>query len=66
MTLSGIEAWVEEAKRGIENLLRTNPLDIHEQYEKQPKDLRDACGGAMLELRARKKRQALMEREDDK
>jgi hypothetical protein len=46
--------------------LRANPLDIREQYEKQLKDLQEAYGEAMLELRARKKLVALMEREDDK
>nr|WP_319513668.1 hypothetical protein [uncultured Cohaesibacter sp.] len=49
----------------MENSLRPNPLDIHAQYEKQLKDLQEAYGEAMLELRARKKLQALMEREDD-
>ena len=39
-------------------------LDIREQYEKQLKDLQEAYGEAMLELRARKKLAALMERED--
>ncbi|AZB57458.1 DUF1153 domain-containing protein [Cereibacter sphaeroides] len=61
---SEIEGWVEDAKRGLENALRANPLDIREQYEKQLKDLQEAYGEAMLELRARKKLAALMERED--
>lgn len=56
---SDIEGWVEDAKRGMENFLRVNPLDIHAQYEKQLKDLQEAYGKALLEL------QALMEREDD-
>jgi transposase-like protein len=43
---SEIEAWVDDAKRGMENALRANPLDIREQYEKQPKDLREAYGEA--------------------
>jgi transposase-like protein len=59
---SEIEGWVEDAKRGMENALRANPLEIREQYEKQLKDLQEACGEAMLELRARKKLAALMER----
>ncbi len=49
---SEIEGWVEDAKRGMENSLRANPLDIHAQYEKQLKDLQEAYGEAMLELRA--------------
>lgn len=64
LTPSEIEGWVEDAKRGMENSLRANPLDIHAQYDKQLKDLQEAYGEAMLELRARKKLQALMERED--
>ncbi|WP_290685880.1 MULTISPECIES: DUF1153 domain-containing protein [unclassified Haematobacter] len=32
---SEIEGWVDDAKRGMENSLRANPLDIREQYEKQ-------------------------------
>ena len=44
--------------------LRSNPLDIREQYEKQLKDLQEAYGEAMLELRARKKYQALPDAQD--
>ena len=51
---SGIEGWVDDAKRGMENALWANPLEIREQYEKQLKDLQEAYGEAMLELRARK------------
>ena len=50
---SEIEAWVDDAKRGMENALRTKPLEIKEQYERQIKDLQEAYGEAMLELRAR-------------
>ena len=47
-----------------------NALEIREQCAKQLKELQEAYGEAMLELRVRKKfrpshRQALMEREDD-
>ena len=51
---SEIEGWVEDARKGMENALKTNPLDVRQQYEKQLKDLQDAYGEAMLELRARK------------
>ena len=51
---SEIEQWVEDGKRGMENALRANPLDVKEQYERQLKDLQEAYGEAMLELRARK------------
>lgn len=65
LTPSEIEKWVEDARRGMENALRANPLDVREQYEKQIKDLQEAYGEAMLELRARKKLQSLLG-EDDK
>jgi transposase-like protein len=61
---SEIEGWIDDAKRGIENALRSNPLEVCEQYEKQLKDLQEAYGEAILELRARKKLAAIMERED--
>ena len=62
---SEIEGWVEEGKRGMENALKTRPLEIKEQYERQIKDLQEAYGEAMLELRARKKLQSLLG-EDEK
>lgn len=52
---SEIENWVDDAKRGMENALRANPLDVKEQYERQIKDLQEAYGEAMLVLRARKR-----------
>ena len=64
LTPSEIEGWVDDAKRGMENALRTNPLDMREQYEKQVKELQEAYGEAMLELRARKKLQSLLGEED--
>lgn len=60
---SEVEQWVDDAKRGMENALGANPLDIKEQYECQLKDLQEAYGEAMLELRARKKLQALLDEE---
>jgi transposase-like protein len=62
---SEVEGWVDDGKRGMENALRANPLDLKEQYERQIKDLQEAYGEAMLELRARKKLQSLLG-EDDK
>ena len=49
----------------MENALRANPQDVREQYERQLKDLQEAYGEAMLELRARKKLQSLLG-EDEK
>jgi len=46
---------VGDGKRGMENALRANPKDVREQYERQLKNLQEAYGEAMLELRARKK-----------
>jgi len=62
---SEVEKWVDDGKRGMENALRANPLDVKEQYERQIKDLQEAYGEAMLELRARKKLQSLLG-EDEK
>ena len=60
---SEIEEWVDEAKRGMENALRSKPLEIKEQYERQLSELQQAYGEAMLELRARKKLESLLEDE---
>lgn len=62
---SEIKGWVDDAGRRMENVLRANPLDVSYEYEKQLRDLQEAHGAAMLELRARKKLAALMEWEDD-
>lgn len=61
---SEIEDWVDDAKRGMENALRAKPLDIREQYERQLKELQEAYGEAMLELRARKKLASLLGEEE--
>ena len=61
---SEIETWVDEAKRGMENALRAKPMDIREQYEKQLKDLQEAYGEAMLEIRARKKLASLLGKDE--
>ena len=51
LTPSEVEEWVEQGKAGMENALRAKPEDIREQYERQLKDLQEAYGEAMLELR---------------
>ena len=63
---SEVEQWVDEGKRGMENALRSKPLEIKEQYERQITDLQQAYGEAMLELRARKKLASLLGNEDEK
>lgn len=65
LPVSEVENWVVDGKRGMENALRANPLDIKEQYERQLKQLQEAYGEAMLELRAKKKLQPLLD-EDGK
>lgn len=66
MPPSEIEEWVDEGKKGMENALRSKPLEIKEQYERQLRELQEAYGEAMLELRARKKLSSLLGNEDDK
>lgn len=39
---SEVEEWVDEVKMGMENALRSKPLDIKEQYERQLADLQAA------------------------
>ena len=63
---SEVEQWVDEGKRGMENALRSKPLEIKEQYERQLSELQQAYGEAMLDLRARKKLASLLGNEDEK
>ena len=35
LTPSEIEGWIDDAKKGMENALKANPLDVRQQYEKQ-------------------------------
>jgi hypothetical protein len=44
---------VEDGNKGMENATRANAQDVREQYERQLKELQEAYGEAMLELRAR-------------
>ena len=44
----------------MEDALKTRPEDVREQYERHLKDLQEAYGEAMLELRARKKLESLL------
>ena len=45
----------------MENTLRTKPMDIREQYEKQLKELQKTYGEAILELHTQKESQSLMD-----
>jgi transposase-like protein len=62
---SELESWIEDGKKGMENALRANPQDVRDQYARQLKELQEAYGEAMLELRARKTLQSVMG-EDEK
>ena len=62
---SDIEEWVEDGRKGMENALRAKPLGIKEQYEKQIRELQEAYGEAMLQMRVLKKYQSLLG-DDDK
>ena len=64
ITPSEIETWVDEGKRGLENALRAKPEDVREQYERQLRELQEAYGEAMLELRARKKLASLLGKDE--
>lgn len=48
----------------MENALKARPEDVREQYARQLKDLQEAYGEAMLELRARKKLQSLLDKDE--
>ena len=61
---SEIEGWVEDGRKGMENALKANPQDVREQYERQLKDLQEAYGEAMLEIRARKKLASLLGKDE--
>ena len=64
LTPSEIEDWVDQGKAGMENALKAKPEDIREQYERQLKELQEAYGEAMMELRARKKLQSLLGKDE--
>lgn len=51
-----IESWIEDGKRGLPNALRAKPVDVREQL----KDLQEAYGEAMLEIRDRRKLASLL------
>ena len=65
LTPSELESWVDQAKEGMENALRAKPRDVRQQYEKQILQLQAAYGEAMLELRARKKLEEWLERDEN-
>ncbi len=48
----------------MENALKARPEDIREQYDRQLKELQESYGEAMLELRARKKLDSLLGKDE--
>jgi transposase-like protein len=64
ITQSEIEKWMDDAEAGMENALKANPKDVAEQYEKQIKDLHEAYGEAMLQVKFLKKLQSLSDQEE--
>lgn len=64
LTPAEVEDWVDQGKAGLENALRAKPEDVREQYERQLKDLQEAYGEAMLELRARKNLASLLGKDE--
>ena len=65
VTQSEIESWMRDAEAGMENALKANPKDGAEQYEQQLRDLKEAYGEAMLELKFRKKLQRHLDSTED-
>ncbi len=63
--LSEIEEWVEDGRKGMENVLRTKRLDIKEHDGRQIRELQEVYGEAMLQMRVLKKYQSLLG-DDDK
>lgn len=64
ITQSEIEKWMDDAEAGMENALKANPKDVAEQYEKQIKDLHEAYGEAMLQVKFLKKLQSLSDQKE--
>ena len=61
---SEVKDWVAQGKAGMENALRAKPEEADEQYEKRLKELQEAYGETMLELRARKKLESLLGKDE--
>lgn len=57
---SELENKVDHARMGMKNGPRVHTLDVRQQYDKVHCALQEACGEAMLGLRARKKLRAFL------
>lgn len=65
LTQQEIENWMNNAEAGMENALKANPKDVTEQYEQKLKELHEAYGEAMLEVKFLKKLRSHLESTDD-
>ena len=59
LTPAQIEEWMEEARKGMENQLRSRPKDIAAIYEEKIKEMKEVIGELTLENLALKKYDAL-------
>ena len=59
LTPAEIEEWMEEARKGMENQLRSRPKDIAALYEEKIKEMKAVIGELTLENIALKKYDAL-------
>lgn len=64
LTPAAIEAWMEEARRGMENQLRARPKDIKEEYEAKINEMKSVIGDLTLQNIALKKYNALCQDEE--
>lgn len=55
LTQQEIDKWIDDVEAGMEDALKANPKDLPGQYEGQLRELREAYGKAILELKYRKK-----------
>lgn len=49
LTVSGVEGWIEEAQRNIENGFQARPKDIRERYECELRETKEALRAAHLQ-----------------
>ena len=59
LTPATIEEWMEDARRGMENQLRTRPKGVAAMYEEKIKEMKAVIGELTLEDIALKKYDAL-------
>ena len=65
LTVSEVEGWIDEAQRSMENGFRARPKDIHEQYESELRETKEALGEAHLQIYALKKWRRLLDEDEN-